>query len=57
CLRHTFATRGAENNIDVRVMQRFLGHATIQETADTYTHVLSDLKRSEILKLDHVVNY
>lgn len=57
CLRHTFATRGAENNIDVRVMQRFLGHATIQETADTYTHVLSDLKRSEILKLDKVVNY
>jgi integrase len=57
CLRHTFATRGAENNIDVRVMQRFLGHATIQETADTYTHVLSDLKRSEILKLDKVMNY
>ena len=57
CLRHTFATRGAENNVDVRVMQRFLGHATIKETADTYTHVLSDLKRSEMLKLDSVMNY
>ncbi|WP_081678948.1 tyrosine-type recombinase/integrase [Blautia wexlerae] len=57
CLRHTFATRGAENDIDVRVMQRFLGHATIQETADTYTHVLTDLKRNEILKLDKAVNY
>ncbi len=57
CLRHTFATRGAENNVDVRVMQRFLGHSTIRETADTYTHVLTDLKRSEILKLDNAVNY
>ena len=57
CLRHTFATRGAENNVDVRVMQKFLGHATIKETADTYTHVLNDLKQSEILKLDKAVNY
>ena len=57
CLRHTFATRGAENNVDVRVMQRFLGHSTIKETADTYTHVLNDLKQNEILKLDKVVNY
>jgi len=57
CLRHTFATRGAENNVDVRVMQKFLGHATIKETADTYTHVLNDLKQSEILKLDSAVNY
>lgn len=57
CLRHTFATRGAENNVDVRVMQNFLGHATITETANTYTHVLRDLKQNEILKLDSVVNY
>ena len=57
CLRHTFGTRGAENNVDVRVMQKFLGHATIKETADTYTHVLNDLKQSEILKLDKAVNY
>lgn len=57
CLRHTFATRGAENNVDVRVMQKFLGHATIKETADTYTHVLDDLKQDEIRKLDSAVNY
>lgn len=57
CLRHTFITRGAENNVDVRVMQKLLGHATIKETADTYTHVLDDLKQNEILKLDSAVNY
>lgn len=57
CIRHTFTTRGAENNIDVRVMQRLLGHATIKETADTYTHILNGLKQDEILKLDNVINY
>lgn len=57
CLRHTFATRGAENNVDVRVMQRLLGHSNIQETADTYTHVLSSLKRDEVMKLESTVNY
>lgn len=57
CLRHTFTTRGAENQIDVRVMQRILGHATIKETADTYTHVLDSLKQNEIQKLENVVNY
>lgn len=57
CLRHTFATRGAENNVDVRVMQRLLGHSNIQETADTYTHVLSGLKRDEVMKLESTVNY
>ena len=56
-LRHTFTTRGAENGIDVRVMQRFLGHSTIRQTVDTYTHILDDLKHDEILKLDNVVNY
>ncbi len=57
CLRHTFATRGAEKGIDVRVMQKFLGHANFQETVDIYTHVSSDLKRDEILKLDCTMNY
>ena len=38
-------------------MQRFLGHANIQETASTYTHVLGDLKRDEMQKLASVVAY
>ena len=50
-------SRGAENQVDIRVMQRFLGHANIQETASTYTHVLGDLKRDEMQKLANVVNY
>ncbi len=57
CLRHTFATRGVESGVDVRVMQSFLGHANFQETVDIYTHVSGDLKRQEMQKLNSTMNY
>ena len=57
CLRHTFTTRGAENDVDVRVMQRLLGHSNIQQTANTYTHVLDTLKQEDIKKLESTVKY
>ena len=57
CLRHTFATRGLENGISMRVMQDLLGHATFKETADTYSHVLPDTREEEMKKLEGVVNY
>jgi len=50
-LRHTFATRGLENGIDLKVMQELLGHSSIKMTADTYTHVLPNKKKDSILKL------
>lgn len=52
CLRHTFATRGLENGIELKVMQELLGHAGIKTTADIYTHVLPDKKAEDIMKLD-----
>ncbi|NCB29826.1 MAG: site-specific integrase [Clostridia bacterium] len=57
CLRHSFATRGLENGVDICVMQKYLGHATMKETADTYTHVLADLKINEMQKLEGAVKY
>ena len=57
CLRHSFATRGLEKGVNLSVMQKYLGHASIKETADTYTHVLNDMKLCEIRKLEDVVNY
>lgn len=38
-LRHTYATNLAENGVDMKTAQRFLGHANIQITAKVYTHV------------------
>ena len=50
-LRHTFATRGLENGIELRVMQDLLGHSSMKMTADLYTHVLPDKKQESIMKL------
>ena len=57
CLRHTFATRGVDAKVDVRVMQSFLGHANIQETVNTYTHIQPDTARNQMDLLANVVNY
>lgn len=54
-LRHTFATLGLENGIELKVMQELLGHATISMTADMYTHVLPDKKKSAIEKLNESI--
>ena len=46
--RHTFATLLLENDVDIRYIQRFLGHSSIQ-TTEIYTHVASS-KMRDILK-------
>ena len=46
--RHTFATLLLENNVDIRYIQRFLGHSSIT-TTEIYTHVTSS-KMRDILK-------
>lgn len=54
CLRHTFATRGLENGIELKVMQELLGHSTIAMTADIYSHVLPDKKKEAAEKINHL---
>jgi len=51
-LRHTFATRGLEAGIGLKVMQEILGHASLAVTADTYSHVMPDKKRESMEKLE-----
>lgn len=44
-LRHTFATRALEANANIKVVSQILGHASIQITLDTYSHVSPDLQQ------------
>lgn len=55
CLRHTLATRGLENGIELKVMRELLGHSTMAMTADLYTHVLPSKKKESIMKLDGTI--
>ena len=57
CLRHSFATNGVDNGIDMRVLQSLMGHASIKETVDTYTRISDETKRREIEKLENTVEY
>lgn len=53
--RHTFATRGLEQGIDLKVMQTILGHSSLSMTADLYSHVLPDTKAAEMKKLEGIL--
>ena len=44
CLRHTFATLMLQKGVHLKVVQEALGHATIQQTADTYSHVMPGMQ-------------
>jgi integrase len=43
-LRHTFATTLLRQNVNPKIVQEVLGHATITQTMDTYSHVLPDMQ-------------
>ena len=49
--RHTFATELMEADVDIRYIQKMLGHSSIR-TTEIYTHV-SLAKQREILENKH----
>lgn len=55
CLRHTYATRGLERGIALKVMQNLLGHASINITADLYTHVMPETKENFMMLLEDTI--
>jgi integrase len=51
-LRHTAATLMLLNDVNVKVVSERLGHASIQLTLDTYSHVLPSMQRTAAAKMD-----
>ena len=49
--RHTFATRCFEAGVSPKVVQSYLGHATLQMTMDLYTHVMPEKLSSDIERI------
>ena len=51
-LRHTYATRLFEKGVQLKTVQKLLGHSSIEITADIYTHVMDSEKISAVQKLN-----
>ena len=49
--RHTFATRCFENGVVAKVVQSYLGHASIKMTMYLYTHVTKEKSVADIEKI------
>ncbi len=50
-LRHTFATRCVEAEVDIKSLSEMLGHSNVSITLNTYVHSSMDLKRKQLEKL------
>lgn len=50
--RHTFATRAIEAGMPPQVLKTILGHSSYAMTMDLYAHVLPDVKKDEMEKIE-----
>lgn len=53
-LRHTYATRCFEAEVDIKAISEQLGHANVKTTYNIYVHLLKDTKAKEIAKLNGI---
>lgn len=53
-LRHTYATRAIESGIQPKVLQKLLGHASIQTTMDRYVHVTDDSMSKAVVQFKKI---
>lgn len=54
-LRHTYATRLFELDVNPKTVQMLLGHSNISITLNIYTHVMKDIKKDSIDKLNELL--
>ena len=50
-LRHTFATRALEAKVPIKAVSQILGHASVQITMDTYSHVLPEYQSEAMSRI------
>ena len=54
-LRHTAATLMFKQGVHPKVVQERLGHSSIVQTLDTYSHVIPSMQKDIATKLDHLL--
>jgi integrase len=54
-LRHTCATLLLSANVNLKIVQEMLGHATISQTMDTYSHVLPNMQDGAVTALEAIL--
>lgn len=47
-LRHSYATRLFEQNIQIKTVQKLMGHSEIETTLNIYTHVMDNIKEEAV---------
>ena len=55
CFRHTFATRAIERGMQPKILQKLLGHGSLQTTMDLYCHVTEDTLYDAMSLMDTAV--
>ena len=53
-LRHAYATRCFEAEVDIKAISEQLGHANVKTTYNIYIHLLEDTKEKQIDKLGEI---
>ncbi len=51
-LRHTFATRCLESGIAMNTVSKWLGHKSINTTANVYQHIQTEFERQEVKRFN-----
>ena len=51
-LRHTFATKLIQKQVDIGLISKLLGHSSVRITYDTYIHFIEEQKISAIQAVD-----
>jgi hypothetical protein len=55
-LRHTCATLLLSKNVNPKIVQEMLGHATISQTMDTYSHVMPGMQDAAVTAMESVLS-